>query len=87
MPVAAKPRANTTANRPLAEADVPLPGPTVQLGARIAQPAHWQLKLAAVLGGVPVQTLVERAIHEFLTNHPELVPAKPIQKTRRPREG
>jgi hypothetical protein len=44
-----------------------------QLGARISEAKYRQLKLAAVLRGVTVQVLVEQAIHEFLTNHPELL--------------
>jgi hypothetical protein len=43
-----------------------------QLGARISEAKYRQLKLAAVLRGVTVQVLVEQAIQEFLTNHPEL---------------
>jgi hypothetical protein len=45
----------------------------IELGARIAEAKYRQLKLAAVLRGVTVQTLVEHAIQEFLTNHPELL--------------
>lgn len=44
-----------------------------QLGARVDEAKYRQLKLAAVLRGVTVQTLVEQAIDEFLTNHPELL--------------
>jgi hypothetical protein len=43
-------------------------------GARIAEAKYRQLKLAAVLRGVTVQTLVEQAIEEFLANHRELLP-------------
>jgi hypothetical protein len=39
-----------------------------------------QLKLAAVLRGVTVQTLVEHAIQEFLTNHPELLHSGPSEQ-------
>jgi hypothetical protein len=46
-----------------------------QLGARISEAKYRQLKLAAVLRGVAVQVLVEQAIQEFLTNHPELLPS------------
>jgi hypothetical protein len=48
--------------------------PKTQLGARISEAKYRQLKLAAVLRGVAVQTLVEQAIEEFLANHPELLP-------------
>jgi hypothetical protein len=44
-----------------------------QLGARISEAKHWQLKLAAILRGVTVQVLVEQAIQKFLANHPELL--------------
>ena len=44
-----------------------------QLGARISEAKHRQLKLAAIRRGVTVQVLVEPAIQEFLTNHPELL--------------
>jgi hypothetical protein len=61
-----------------------------QLGARISEAKYRHLKLAAVLRGVTVQTLVEQAIQEFLTNHPELLPSlgpsKPSKSTpRKPR--
>jgi hypothetical protein len=62
----------------------------IQLGAHIAEAKYRQLKLAAVLRGITVQTLVDHAIQEFLTNHPELLqsslsesPAKSM--ARRPR--
>jgi hypothetical protein len=45
----------------------------IQLGARISEAKYRQLKLAAVLRGVTVQFLVEQAIAEFLTTHPELL--------------
>ena len=45
----------------------------IQLDARISEAKYRQLKLAAVLRGVTVQVLVERAIEECLTNHPELL--------------
>jgi hypothetical protein len=45
-----------------------------QLGVRIAEMAHQQLKLAAVMNrGITVQMLVEQAVFEFFTNHPELL--------------
>jgi hypothetical protein len=46
-------------------------GSQVQLGPRISEAQYRQLKLAAMLRGVTVQTLVESAIAELLTNHPE----------------
>jgi hypothetical protein len=49
----------------------------IQLGARIPELKYRQLKLAAVLRGVTVQTLVEQLIREFLTNHPELFQSSP----------
>ncbi len=57
-------------------ADLPAPKEAqsrTQLGVRIAEATHRQLKLAAVMRGVTVQTLVEQAMLEFLTNHPELL--------------
>jgi hypothetical protein len=95
MTAAPKSRANPGANRPAVAPHVALPARTaeakIQLGARIAEAKYRQLKLAAVLRGVTVQTLVEHAIQEFLTNHPELlqssVPPEPAAKSssRRPR--
>ena len=41
-----------------------------QVGARITTAVYRQLKAHAALQGVTVQTLVEQAIAEFLTNHP-----------------
>jgi hypothetical protein len=49
----------------------------IQLGARIPEAKYRQLKLAAVLRGVTVQILIEQAIQEFLTNHPELFQSSP----------
>jgi hypothetical protein len=49
----------------------------IQLSARIPELKYRQLKLAAVLRGVTVQTVVEQAIREFLTNHPELFQSSP----------
>jgi hypothetical protein len=64
--------------RPLASA-VDLPArnaePKTQLGARISSAKYRQLKLAALLSGVTVQTLVEQAIEELLANHQELLPS------------
>jgi hypothetical protein len=63
-----------------------------QLGARISEAKYRQLKLAAVVCGVTVQVLVEQAIHEFLTNHPELlqsslVASQPAKSTPRSRQA
>jgi len=74
---APKSRANPGPNRSPAALHAALPSrraeARIQLGARIAEAKYRQLKLAAVLRGVTVQTLVEHAIQEFLTNHPELL--------------
>jgi hypothetical protein len=76
MAAAPKSRANPGLNRPPTPAVAALPARKaevrIQLGARITEAKYRQLKLAAVLRGVTVQTLVEHAIQEFLTNHPEL---------------
>ena len=63
-----------------------------QLGARISEAKHRQLKLAAIRRGVTVQVLVEPAIQEFLTNHPELlqsslVAPQPAKSTPRRRQA
>jgi hypothetical protein len=58
--------------------------PKTQLGARIAEAKYRRLKLAAVLRGVTVQVLVEQAIEEFLTNHPELLQTSLVASPRRP---
>jgi len=94
--MAAAPRSPTNPglNRPPAPAHAALPArkavTRIQLGARISEAKYRQLKLAAVLRGVTVQTPVDHAIQEFLTNHPKLLqsslserPAKSI--ARRPR--
>jgi hypothetical protein len=94
MATAPKSRPNPAHNRPPAPVRTELPArkaeARIQLGARISEAKYRQLKLAAVLRGVTVQTLVDHAIQEFLTNHPELLqsslsepPAKPT--ARRPR--
>jgi hypothetical protein len=81
MAAAQKSRANPNPNRPAAAPYAALPArkaeAKIQLGARIAEAKYRQLKLAAVLRGVTVQTLVELAIQEFLTNHPELLQSSP----------
>ena len=94
MATALKSRANPAQNRHAA-AYVALPArqaeARVQLGARIPEAKYRQLKLAAVLRGVTVQTLVEHAIQEFLINHPDLLqsgqaPQAPAKSpSRRPR--
>jgi hypothetical protein len=86
-----KSRLNPAQNRPPARVRTELPArraeARIQLGARIPQAKYRQLKLAAVLRGVTVQALVDHAIQEFLTNHPELLsPDAPAAKsTRKPR--
>jgi hypothetical protein len=42
-----------------------------QLGARVPTATYRQLKARAALQGVTVAALVEQAIAEFLTNHPD----------------
>jgi hypothetical protein len=91
MSAAPKTRANPRQNRPPVPVHAALPArkaeARIQLGARIPEPKYRQLKLAAVLRGVTVQTLVEHAIEEFLTNHPELFqssPATPQQPVKSP---
>jgi hypothetical protein len=66
--------------------------PKIQLNTRVSEANYQQLKLAAVLQRVPVQTLVEHAIEEFLSNHPELMRtaatasrSHPNATTRKPR--
>jgi hypothetical protein len=88
-----KSRANPGPNRSPPALHAALPSrraeARIQLGARIAEAKYRQLKLAAVLRGVTVQTLVEHAIQEFLTNHPELLHSSlsehPAKSTARPR--
>jgi hypothetical protein len=84
MPVAPKSRANPGLNRQPAVCEPDLPvrkaEARVQLGARISEARYRQLKLAAVLRGVTVQTLIEHAIQEFLTNHPELLHSGPSEQ-------
>jgi predicted HicB family RNase H-like nuclease len=46
-------------------------GQRQQVGARVTTATYRQLKARAALQGVTVQTLVEQAIAEFLTNHPD----------------
>lgn len=75
-------RSNTRRNRPrpAIQADLLAPKETqskTQLGVRIAEATHRQLKLAAVIRGVTVQTVVEQAMREFLTNHPEMLRTGP----------
>ena len=42
-----------------------------QLGARVPTTTYRRLKARAALQGVTVAALVEQAIAEFLTNHPD----------------
>jgi hypothetical protein len=79
MAAAPKTRANPRQNRPAPVAALPSrqAEARVQLGARIPEAKYRQLKLAAVLRGVTVQILVEQAIQEFLTNHPDLFQSNP----------
>jgi hypothetical protein len=89
MTAAPKTRANSAQNRTPARAKADLPErqtePRIQLGARIPETQYRHLKIGAALRGVTVQTLVEHAIQEFLTNHPELLPPAPISTSRKPR--
>ena len=80
MAAAPKTRTNPGQNRPPAAPVAEWPArkeARIQLGARIPELKYRQLKLAAVLRGVTVQILVEQAIQEFLTNHPELFQSSP----------
>jgi hypothetical protein len=81
MATAPKSRANPGPNRlpaaPLAALPARKAEAKIQLGTRIAKAKYRQLKLAAVLRGVTVQTLVQHAIQEFLTNHPKLLHSSP----------
>jgi predicted HicB family RNase H-like nuclease len=62
------------ANSPIAaNTEPPRKEAKTQLGARVSEARYRQLKVAAVLRGVTVQGLVEQAIDEFLTNHPDLL--------------
>ena len=77
---------------PLLELPVRKTEAKIQLNTRVSDANYQQLKLAAVLQRVPVQTLVEHAIEEFLSNHPELMrtavtPSRshPNVTTRKPR--
>lgn len=45
--------------------------PRQQLGARVPTATYRQLKARAALQGVTVAALVEQAIAEFLSNHPD----------------
>ena len=84
MPAAPKFRANQRPRRPAA-APPALPArqaeARIQFGARISEAKYRQLKLAAVLRGVTMQTLVVHAIEEFLTNHPDLLQSSPPPET------
>ena len=84
MTLVAKSHVGPGRNRPPALYRTDLPAgraeARVQLGARISEAKYRQLKLAAVLGGVTVQTLVEHAIEDFVTNHPELLHGSPVPR-------
>jgi len=72
-----KSRLNSTRNRVgtavLADVQSPKEAQSkTQLGVRIAETTHQQFKLASVISGIDMQILVERAMREFLANHPEL---------------
>jgi hypothetical protein len=73
MATAPKSRTNPGPNRPPATPRAALPARKAeakgQIGARVAEAKYRHLKLAAVLRGVRVQTIIEQAIEEFLTNH------------------
>jgi hypothetical protein len=91
MAAVPKARRNAAQNRPPAPVRAELPArrteARIQLGARIPEAKYRQLKLAAVFSGVTVQALVDHAIQEFLTNHPELLhsgpPEHPTKSTSR----
>ena len=94
MTATQKSQSNPRISRRPAVADASLTArraePKIQLGARISEAKHRQLKIASVLSGVAVQNLVEQAIQEFLANHPELLPSlapsRPSKSTsRKPR--
>ena len=70
-----------TARKPLVfeeqeRAPVPTAKPSIQeplqqIGARIPTATYRRLKSRAALQGVTVGALIERAITEFLANHPD----------------
>jgi hypothetical protein len=70
---------NSGVNRRLVAPAADWPGrnaePRTPLNARISEAIHRQLKLASAFSGIAVQDLVEQAIREFLTKHPELHPS------------
>jgi hypothetical protein len=73
--------------RPLAHAaDWPARNaePRTPLGTRISNTIHRQLKLASAFSGITVQDLVEQAIQEFLTKHPELHPTLGPSRSSKP---
>ena len=91
MAAVPKTRANPGQNRPpaapVAELPVRKAEARIQLGARIPEAKYRQLKLAAVLRGVTVQILIEQAIQEFLTNHPELFQSGPSAQPAKSRKS
>jgi hypothetical protein len=76
--MAASTQKTSVNRRPLAPAANWAPrnaDPRTPLGTRISEAIHRQLKLASAFSGIAVQDLVEQAIQEFLTKHPELHPS------------
>jgi predicted HicB family RNase H-like nuclease len=49
----------------------PEPEQRQQVGARVSRASYRRLKARAALQGVTVATLVEQAIEEFFSNHPD----------------
>jgi hypothetical protein len=61
----------TTAPAPMRATESPPKEQRQQLGARVPTATYRRLKARAALQGVTVATLVEQAITEFLSNHPD----------------
>ena len=82
MAATQKSHSNPDVNRRRVTPDADLPARSAeaktQLGARISEANHRQLKVAAALCGIKVQDLVDQAIQEFFTNHPELLQNSPV---------
>jgi len=87
MPNAQKSRSNSVRSRarPIARLELPVRSveAKTQLNTRVSEANYRQLKLAALLRGVTVQTLVAHALEEFLTNHPELLQTSPATTQQR----
>jgi hypothetical protein len=64
------PATPTETGTPGRQAAKPAEEPRQQVGARIRATTYRQLKARAALTGATVQELVEKAITEFLKNHP-----------------